>query len=229
MTSQFSPVRRVSRASGTLFRTVFPPLVVFAKAVGLMTSRRSFLRQSGYIQSVKLKKPVRRDGSPIPWMNYSMVAFLEERLQPDLSLFEYGCGNSTLFYASRVASVVAVERDPDWYRYVEKNMPTNVRLILHHPFDVGEYISLMSREPRKFDVIVVDDAARAECLLAAPPSLSDRGVILIDDTQRGDNEHAIAKIRQQGFRSLVFRGLKPNAIREYCTTLLYRDGNCLGL
>lgn len=229
MTSQTSPVRRLSRASGNIFRTVFPPLVVLAKAVGLMTSSRSFLRQSGYIESVKLKKPIRRDGAPIPWMNYSMVAFLEERLQPDLSLFEYGCGNSTLFYASRVADVVSVERDPDWYRYVEKNMPANVRLILHHPFDVTEYVGLMSRQQRRFDVIVVDDAARGECLLAAPPNLSERGVIVLDDTQRGEHDRAIASLQPRGFRSLVFRGLKPNAIREYCTTLLYRDGNCLGL
>jgi hypothetical protein len=229
MKSQTSLVRQFSRASGTIFRAAFPPLVVLGKAVGLLTHRRSFLRQSGYIQSVKLKKPIRRDGSPIPWMNYSIVAFLEERLQKDLSLFEYGCGNSTLFYASRVANVVSVERDPEWYGYVAKNMPANARLILHHPFDVAEYVSLMSRERRKFDVIVVDDAARAECLLAAPPNLTARGVILIDDTQRGDNEHAIAKVRQQGFRSLEFRGLKPNAVREYGTTLLYRDGNCLGL
>ena len=72
------------------------------------------LRKLGYIESVKTQKPCRKNGSPIPWMNYAVIQFLEERLADDLSLFEYGSGNSTCFYASLVKDVVSIEMDEQW-------------------------------------------------------------------------------------------------------------------
>jgi hypothetical protein len=93
---------------------VFPGIAVFIKTLGLVYSKRSMLRDLGWVESVRTRKPCRRDGSPIPWMNYHVVSFLEERLNDDLSLFEYGSGNSTLFYARLAGDVVSVETDREW-------------------------------------------------------------------------------------------------------------------
>ena len=90
-------------------RKYFPGVVVFLKGMSLLYERRSYLKKSGYLKSVITNKPCRQDGSPIPWMNYNIISFLEQRLSKDLSLFEYGSGNSTLFFADLVGSVVSVE------------------------------------------------------------------------------------------------------------------------
>ena len=36
----------------------------------------------------------------IPWFSYAAIDFLEDYLQPEMSVFEYGTGGSTLFFFS---------------------------------------------------------------------------------------------------------------------------------
>jgi hypothetical protein len=213
----------------SVLRRLFPPVTVFLKTLALVYSSRSMLRKLGYIESVKSKKPCRKDGSPIPWMNYHVIQFLEERLTKDLSLFEYGSGNSTFFYASLVRNVTSIELDEQWYAYVQQKAPSNVRLILFEIDSQESYCEIARQQDQKFDVIVVDAAERVDCLKQAPAALTDTGVIILDDT--GDSNHAegIDFLIGHGFRKLDFEGLKANSIRAYRTSVFYRAENCLGI
>ena len=201
-----------------------PGLFVFAKMMALMNAKRSMLRTSGYIESVRRKRPCRPDGSPIPWMNYNVISFLEERLGKDVSLFEYGSGNSTLFFADLVDKVVSVECVE-----IADSMPANVTLLLHAPFDENAYVNTVNEQQYKFDVIVVDAEERPRCMLNAPSALTERGVILLDDAAREAYQPATRELIDRGFRKLDFEGLKPGGIRAYRTTVFYRPGNVLGI
>jgi len=218
-----------NRPVRSALRPWFSSIAVFGKTLGLVYSKRSALRKWGYIESTKTKTPRRRDGSPLPWMNYHIIAFLEERLTLDLTLFEFGSGYSTSFFASRVKQVTSIERDAEWYAAVKKMVPANVDLILFDPDKEGSYCGAASRQGRKFDVIVIDADDRVECLKEAPASLSDGGVILLDDAQREAYRQPMADLVTEGFRRLDFEGLKPGAIGAYRTTLFYKSRNCLGL
>ena len=213
----------------SVLRRMFPAVTVFLKALALVYSSRSMLRKLGYIESVKTKRPCRRDGSPIPWMNYHVIQFLEQRLTRNLSLFEYGSGNSTCFYASLVRNVTSVEMDEHWYAYVRQTIPSNVRLI---HFDAGRrenYCEIARQQDQKFDVIVVDAAERVDCLKQAPAALTDTGVIILDDADFDNHAEGIEYLVNQGFRKLDFEGLKANSIRAYSTSVFYRADNCLGI
>ncbi|HSC15532.1 MAG TPA: hypothetical protein VLI71_10465 [Gammaproteobacteria bacterium] len=219
-----------NRPVRSALRPWFTSLALFGKTLGLVYSKRSALRKWGYIESTKTKTPRRRDGSPIPWMNYQIIAFLEERLTPDLLLFEFGSGYSTSFFAARVKHVTSIERDAEWYAQVKKMVPANVDLILFDSDEGGPYCEAASRQGRKYDVIVIDADDRVECLREAPASLSERGVILLDDAQRDAYRQGMADlVAKRGFRKLDFEGLKPGAIGAYRTSLFYRSDNCLGL
>lgn len=187
------------------------------------------LRQRGYVESSKCKRACRRDGSPLPWMNYHVIQFLEERLTKDLSLFEYGSGTSTSFYATLVKDVVSVETDPDWYKEVAAAVPKNVALIQFDTIGGQRYAQLAARQSRKFDVIVVDAIERTECLLEAPTALTERGVIVLDDSNPVGHQQGIEFLKSQGFRELLFEGLKPGSIKAYRTSVFYRDRNCLDI
>lgn len=213
----------------TLIRRVAPGLTVFAKGFGLLYSRRSFLRISGYVESVANRRPMRVDGSPIPWMNYHIIQFLEDRLSKDLIVFEYGSGNSTLFFAPRVAHITAVEHDPDWYAEVSTGLPSNANLTLCDPYDVDRYVNTIGLGQTKYDIVIVDAQDRVACLKAAPPHLSSRGVILLDDAEKPIYQSGINYLLAQGFRQLPFEGLKPSGIRAYRTTVFYRNDNCLDI
>ncbi|MEJ2514795.1 MAG: hypothetical protein P8102_06155 [Gammaproteobacteria bacterium] len=210
-------------------RRYVPWTFVLGKWLTLLFSPRSFLRTSGYLASVGSGRPIRRDGSPIPWMNYPVVGFLEQRLRGDLVLFEYGSGNSTLFYAERVSRVVAVEDNPDWFAEISRQAPENARILLCAPFDAERYAGMIRDQDGLFDVVVIDGKERLRCLEVAPDCLTEGGVILLDDVNSDEYLEGIEKTREKGFRVLEFQGLKAGSIRVYTTLLFYRPGNVLGL
>ena len=213
----------------SFFYQFFPPVLVFNKMICLLFAERSFLRRSGYIKSIMLRRPCRADGSPIPWMNYGVVAFLEDRLTRDLSLFEYGSGNSTLFFAQRVKDVVSVENNQAWYDYCVKNKPENVKLVFCESDGTEKYAGAIIEEVRRFDVVVIDGEDRSGCLLKAHERLTSSGVIVLDDTHNLGTGVRIKDLLEVGFRRLDFEGVKAGGVRFYRTTILYRDGNCLGI
>ena len=210
-------------------RSTFPFVAVFVRALGLVYSKRSMLREAGWVESVRTQKPCRRDGSPLPWMNYHVIEFLEQRLNEDMTMFEYGSGNSTMFYASKVGYVKSIETDEGWYSYVRDSMPQNVDLELFRHGGEANYCEIAGQQDQKYDMVVVDAEERTECLMHADKAVTERGVVLLDDATPDVHGPGMAHLASKGFRRLDFEGLKPASIRAYRTSIFYRDGNCLGI
>jgi SAM-dependent methyltransferase len=134
----------------------------------------------------------------IPWFSYAAIDFLESFLRPEMEVFEYGSGGSTLFFSRRVRSVLSVEDNPAWYELVttrlkEKSV-TNAKLRLC-PFDFknpigfekSEYLSALPEQ--KFDVLVIDGSeewtqVRPICFQKAEAHVKPGGVIVVDDSWR---------------------------------------------
>ena len=210
-------------------RHLVPGAFVFGRGLGLLYSKRSFLRNAGYLLSVRLKRPVRADGSPVPWMTYSAISILEKRLPPDSTVFEFGSGHSTLFFARLASKVVSVECEREWYETLSKALPANVELLLCSPYEREAYLKSLTGQQREFDVIVVDAEDREGCLRVAPTRLAQRGVIVLDDADRPAYAAEAERLVASGFKRLDFEGLKPAGIRSYSTAIFYRPGNVLGL
>ena len=209
-------------------RRFIPGVFVFAKGISFLYSRRSILRQSGFVETVRTGRPCRADGSPIAWMNYSVLSFLEDRLNKEMNLFEYGSGNSTLFFAERVGRVVSVECDQGWYDYVKGTLPENVELLLA-PKGGDEYVQIIDKQNDKYDVIIVDAEDRVACMTYADRHLTEAGVLLLDDAKPEQFGDGIDTLVARGFRRLDFDGLKPGSVKSHRTTVFYRPGNCFGI
>ncbi|HEU4458922.1 MAG TPA: hypothetical protein VFR90_07350 [Methylibium sp.] len=222
----------MSRPAGLrpLLKRAFPKLALYRRVLRvLVDDESSYLHQTGWLRSLAEQRPVDAHGNPLPWMNYSVVRFLQERLHGELDLFEYGSGFSTGFYAERVRSVVSVEYDPGWVAQLRPTLAANVELI-EQPQDIdGDYCRTILRTGRRFDVVVVDGRDRVHCVEQAFRCLSERGVVLLDDSQRERYRPAFELAVAQGFAMLSFEGLKPTGQEIDRTTLFYRLGNCLGL
>lgn len=50
----------------------------------------------------------------LPWMTYDAIDFLSSITTPDMTVFEWGSGGSTLFFARRCRSVISIEHDRKW-------------------------------------------------------------------------------------------------------------------
>jgi len=168
-------------------------------------------------------------GKPIPWFTYPAVAFLEPRLQKSFRVYEYGSGNSTKWFAYRVASVVSCEHDPVWYEANKASMPSNVEYLCRPLGGVHPYAADIERYDQDFDLVVIDGRNRVACTRHALRALSEDGVLLFDNADREKYQSAYDLLRVEGFKRLDFHGVGPIAAREWCTAIFYRSRNVLGI
>lgn len=185
------------------------------------------LVDEGWFRSVRENAAVDRDGAPIPWIAYPAQHFLERRLRRDFRIFEYGAGNSTIWWAGKVREVVSVEHDEGWYQVLAAKVPGNVRLQLE-PIDGHRYAGAID-EAGPFDIVVVDGRDRVECARRAIRELADGGVIVFDNSERGKYAGALSELTRAGFRRIEFVGMAPMRARLTETSVFYRGGNCLGI
>ena len=192
----------------------------------LKTHPKSFLNTTGLARSFRENRPVDQFGSPLPWLNYSLIRLLDERLHDGLRVFEYGSGYSTLYFAARTKSVISVEHVSEWVQELLPFLPTNAQVTAVAPG--ADYIQAPSTHP-PFDVVLVDGLDRVDCVHAALPALTPAGVIILDDTHRTEYQTLLAQLRQKGYKTLTLYGPKPTSIIEAQTTIIYRSDNVLGL
>lgn len=189
----------------------------------------SYLSQTGWLRSLQSGLPMKSDGSPLPWMNYSLLAFLHERLLKNMIVFEYGSGNSTLFFADHVQSVTSVEADKKWYDELLHKIPENVNLIFQAADVDGQYCRTIDKDETQYDMVIVDGEDRINCLQMGLAKLNTTGVLILDDSNRSEYRNGIALVTQSGYKSLNFEGLKPNAFETEKATIFYKVQNCLNI
>jgi hypothetical protein len=87
-----------------------------------------YLNLKGWERSAIARESVNGDGQPIPWITYPAQMMLERVVMPTHRVFEYGAGNSSLWWASRVTEIVSVEHDEAWAAKVAARAPTNLQV-----------------------------------------------------------------------------------------------------
>ena len=194
----------------------------------LLFSRKSYLRRLGWWSSFRAKSPVDSRGLPIPWLSYPAIEFLVARIQPEWCVFEYGSGNSTLWWAARVSNVVSCEHDSEWASFVEANRPENVTLLVKTVED-GSYAAAIQPYEECFDVVVVDGECRRDCVPFIERALNPGGFIVFDNTDRPKNQPATKQLEESGFKRVDFIGQVPGSVHTDATSVFYRANNCIGL
>ena len=220
-----------SRASNRYIRVITDVLRVPFRLVGaegpLHIAWRA-LREDGWLRSYRSKLPMTRAGDPLPWYTYPAISFLSSRLRPNSVVFEYGAGNSTLWYAQRVARVVSVEDDAQWCGTISRRAPENASVV--HRSDRTEYVLEIAHSDELYDVVVIDGCDRPRCAAEALSHLSPGGVIIWDNSDWADFQTAwLETFQPNGFRQLEFRGIGPINPYVWSTSILYRPGNCLAI
>lgn len=189
----------------------------------------SALLEDGWILSNKNGKPVSKNGEPIPWMTYSFISYIEKCLNKNMKVFEYGSGNSTLWWAKHVKNVVACEHDSTWFAQIEKKMPSNVALNFS-PLDEGtQYSSFIKNYKNEFDIIVIDGRDRINCAKNSLNALTDNGVVIWDNSDRDEYNDGFKYLLSHGFRRLDFCGMGPINSYKWCTSIFYKSGNIFNI
>jgi tRNA A58 N-methylase Trm61 len=195
----------------------------------LSYGHKGYLSTIGWFTAFDTHQAVDESGNPIPWVTYSFIDFIKTRLNKNLTIFEYGSGNSTLFYAQRVKRVVSVEHDEAWFNKIVKEKAANAEMIFTHLETGGEYSKKASLLGEKFDVIIVDGRDRVNCCKHSVDALSTNGVLVLDDSERETYQEARTFLTAKGFKELPFTGISPGLFYNKATSVFYKADNCLGI
>ena len=188
-----------------------------------------YLNEIGWINSLKKQMPVDKNSNPLPWVTYGFIDFISERLNKGIDIFEYGTGNSTLWYAMRVNSVTSVEHDRKWLEKIKNSMPKNSDVHYQELEYGGAYSQFSSQLNKKFNIVIVDGRDRVKCDKNAINSIKDDGVIVLDDSERETYKDGVSFLLSKNFKKIDFWGISPGLFYKKNTTIFYKEKNCLGI
>ncbi len=98
-----------------------------AKRKQVLAFLEQYLGKRGWARSVAEDAAVDLDG-PIPWYTYSAIRDISRIIDPDARVFEYGSGNSTLWWRAHAQEVVSVEHDSAWHTHANTGSQADIRL-----------------------------------------------------------------------------------------------------
>jgi hypothetical protein len=157
-----------------------------------------------------------------PWLTFSAIRFLDKYVTSAMNVFEFGLGGSTLFWGSRVNTLVSVEHDPKWLERVTFAMQAkgwaNWKVHLAEPKLVKSLDGSDPADPNEY--VSSDDAYHgcsfreyATSIEAYPDRYFD--IVLVDGRARPSCvKHAMSKVRDGGLLVL------DNAERSHYATVL---------
>jgi len=181
----------------------------------------NFFATSGLLNSILKGRPLNAQDEPIPWFTYPAIDFLDSVVRPDWTVFEWGSGNSTLWWAARTAHVVSVEDDAAWYAEVVKQVRPNSQSLFRQGSD---YFEALSAYPdAAFDVIVIDGSSRNDCARVAPDKLKPGGLIVFDNADSQEFDAAQQFLIDQGYYRIDFWGPIPSYLYKNCTSVFFKD------
>jgi hypothetical protein len=179
-----------------------------------------FEKEYGHHQSVLLGKPVDAELNPVPWYTYPAIEYLKQFDFSDKNIFEYGSGNSSLFWASLAKSVTSVEKDASWFEVISKSKPSNLNISLKEK--QSEYVNFIENGNILYDLIVIDGVYRYDCAEVAVKHLSDDGFIIVDNSERYPK--LCLDIRNNNLIQVDFFGFGPINYYTWTTSLFFQRG-----
>ena len=173
---------------------------------------------NGYGQWGSVRNWDSRDGlgNEVPWYTYPAIEYLSHLDLRDMSVFEFGSGNSTIWWLGKALSVHCVEDNSEWHGLVQNRLGGNKgNLVCELKTNKADYLNALNSS---YDITVIDGKFRTECI-EKYFEFSDDGVMLIlDNSDR--YPASIEKIRKtMKWVELDFHGLGPINGYTWTTTI----------
>jgi hypothetical protein len=184
----------------------------------MMGAANIIARDWGFLKSAEMNEAVDAAGEPLPLLSYALIEYLSGLDLSGKSVFEFGSGQSTFYWSSRVKSVHSVESDAEWAAKIGASKPANCRLDVVAKGAMPRFFEDLGQT---FDIIVVDCAEnRYECCRVARERLAAGGFIILDNSDWHPNSARL--LRESGLMQVDFFGLRP--CHHYaCATSVFFD------
>jgi len=203
---------------------LFRKMVIFLlpRSIGAeLKVMRRFVEEYGHLKSVRSLSSIDIDRKCIPWYTYPAIEYLVQFDYGKKTVFEWGAGNSSIFWSKRAKHVVSIEDHSGWFDTIAKNKEKNNDIFLIQ--DKSKYVSKIAEYKNKFDIIVVDAKYRKECAEISGNHLKKGGLLIFDNSDRYPK--LCKKIKRKfNLIQIDFHGFAP--INSYThTTSIFFDGS----
>lgn len=174
-------------------------------------------KEWGHERSRHSRRPVDSNGTPLPWFTYPAIEYIQQLDLSDRVVFEWGSGNSSLFFADRVKQITSVESDMEWFETISKEKKDNHNLVYVEESD--SYPAYISKTKDLYDIIIIDGKLRADCAAAAIKQIKADGMIILDNSDR--HPDISSRLREQDLIQVDMHGLGPVNNYTWTTTFFF--------
>ena len=166
----------------------------------------------GQWQSIVKNDAIDNNENPIPWYTYPAIEYLKRFDITDKHVYEWGSGNSSLFWAKNAKKVICVEGNRKWFDIINKRKEDNQTIIFCEK--KSDFVKSVVGQNKKFDIVVIDGKYRYECAKYAIKCLSKDGFIILDNSDWYPKTANLLK--NQDLIQVDFNGFGP--INNYAWT-----------
>ena len=160
----------------------------------------------GQYKTMRRWDSVDAEDAPVPWYTYPAIEYLRQLDFSDKTVFEYGSGNSTLFWSECCKKLVSVEDDRKWYDKIRRKVASDK--VKYHLFEESqEYIRSIRSCPDDFDIIIIDGNYRYDCAVESLGKLKHDGFIILDNSDWEENTSKL--LRESDLIEIDMAGFGP--------------------
>lgn len=170
----------------------------------------------GQRKSIFSWKCIDKEGNAIPWYTYPAIEYLAGLDFSTSKILEFGSGASSIWWARRAESVLAVEHDKEWFTASARNSGANLKIILAE--NEPDYLSATTGE--RFDVVIIDGIHRHRCAESISDVLAADGLVILDNSD-WHPETARYLREKHDFLQVDFHGFGPINNYTWTTSLFF--------
>ncbi len=165
--------------------------------------------------------PLDKNNNPLPLYTYPAIEYLSSFDFTNKKIFEFGSGQSTLYWLGKGADVVSVENNLRW---VEKLKPDLAGLNHQYIFaqKADDYINSILKFPDfHFDLIIIDGVpSRYLCAKNVVAKIKKDGLVILDNSDWYPNTAKFLK-ESLDFIQVDFYGFRPSRPDAAVTSLFF--------
>jgi hypothetical protein len=181
-----------------------------------------FSKYYGFVKSFKSGLPVDKDGQAIPLYTYPAIEYLNSIDFSNKRIFEFGSGQSTLYWLRNSMFVASVEHNLEWFKKISSDLKGDANHQYFFSDKKNEYInSILEFSDDYFDVVIIDGSfSRYLCAKNTIDKIKKDGLIVLDNSDWYPESAKLIRDKTN-FLQVDFYGFRPSKTNTAVTSLFF--------
>ena len=86
----------------------------------MLSNFKTLAMHHGQWKSILTNMPINSNGMELPWYTYPAIEYLNSFTLTSFDVFEFGSGNSSIYWAKRAKKIISVEHNKEWFTTISQ-------------------------------------------------------------------------------------------------------------